>query len=195
MYNTRNADHPSLCIQGMKEGERTVWVGCGRRSTGKSANPFPFDSECFSNSFKFNLMSSIRASTMSGSFIVSSALRRAVASCSVVRSVCVPAVANFKNANQVKISATILSRNFMSSGISLNEEEKDYVAFVPQKVFKMTPITDSSVFSRSSIFVGNLDFSVTEQSILERLEEVLGPNIALRARIAVDRETGTYNLA
>ena len=83
----------------------------------------------------------------------------------------------------------------MSSGISLNEEEKDYVAFVPQKVFKMTPITDSSVFSRSSIFVGNLDFSVTEQSILERLEEVLGPNIALRARIAVDRETGTYNLA
>lgn len=80
----------------------------------------------------------------------------------------------------------------MSSGISSNEEGNDYVAFVPKKVFKMTPITDSSVFSRSSIFVGNLDFSVTEQSILERLEEVLGPNIALRARIAVDRETGTY---
>lgn len=28
MYNTRNADHPSLCIQGMKEGERTVNSVC-----------------------------------------------------------------------------------------------------------------------------------------------------------------------
>lgn len=127
---------------------------------------------------------------MSGSLIVSSALRRAVLSCNVARSACAPAVANFKNVNQIKISSNILSRNFMSSGISSNEEERDYVAFVPKKVFKMTPVADKSIYSRSSIFIGNLDFTVTEQGIMERLEEVLGPDIALRARIAVDRDTG-----
>jgi hypothetical protein len=78
----------------------------------------------------------------------------------------------------------------MSSGISSNEEERDYVPFVPKKVFKMTPVADKSIYSRSSIFIGNLDFTVTEQGIMERLEEVLGPDIALRARIAVDRDTG-----
>ena len=82
----------------------------------------------------------------------------------------------------------------MSSGILSNEEDRDYVAFVPKKVFKMKPVTDQSIFTRSSIFIGNLDFSVTEQGILERLEEVLGPDIALIARIAVDRDTGMYTL-
>lgn len=64
---------------------------------------------------------------------------------------------------------------------------------LPKKVHnkpKMIPATVPDA-ERSSVFIGNLDFSITEQSILDMCEGILGPQIATRVRVAIDRDTGT----
>ena len=48
--------------------------------------------------------------------------------------------------------------------------------------------------SENSIFVGNLDFSVSDQMIQEMCENVLGAGEVKKVRIAMDRETGTFTL-
>ncbi|KAJ1428050.1 hypothetical protein B484DRAFT_396974, partial [Ochromonadaceae sp. CCMP2298] len=42
----------------------------------------------------------------------------------------------------------------------------------------------------NSVFIGNLDFSVGEEQILEMCNDILGDGIASRVRLATDRETG-----
>lgn len=43
---------------------------------------------------------------------------------------------------------------------------------------------------KCSLFIGNLDFTITEDQIMEMCDGILGPKMAQKARIAVDRETG-----
>ena len=43
---------------------------------------------------------------------------------------------------------------------------------------------------KCSLFIGNLDFTITEDQIMEMCDGILGPRMAQKARIAVDRETG-----
>jgi RNA recognition motif-containing protein len=42
----------------------------------------------------------------------------------------------------------------------------------------------------NSVFIGNLDFSVGEDQILEMCNDILGDGVASRVRLATDRETG-----
>lgn len=56
---------------------------------------------------------------------------------------------------------------------------------------RMTPATEPDG-SRASLFIGNLDFSITEQALLDMCDGVLGPNIATRARVAIDRDSGIH---
>ena len=42
-----------------------------------------------------------------------------------------------------------------------------------------------------SVYVGNLDFTVTEEQIMEMCNDLLGPGVASKARILIDRDTGT----
>jgi nucleolin len=44
--------------------------------------------------------------------------------------------------------------------------------------------------SENSVFLGNLDFSVTEDTIKEMCNDVLGEGCVVRVRIATDRDTG-----
>lgn len=122
-----------------------------------------------------------------GRSIVSSVLRRAVVSTSSSRSFIVPVLSVIKNVNQPKIAASIFSRGYMTSGIlSMNDDASEGA---PRP--KMTPATEPDG-SRASLFIGNLDFSITEQALLDMCDGVLGPNIATRARVAVDRESGIH---
>ena len=57
----------------------------------------------------------------------------------------------------------------------------------------MTPATKPDAV-KSSIFIGNLDFAVTDQSIMDMCEALLGPRIAIRVRVATDRDTGMHSL-
>lgn len=59
------------------------------------------------------------------------------------------------------------------------------------KVEHMSPATAPDAV-KSSIFLGNLDFANTDHTIMDLCEDLLGPGIALRARVATDRETGTH---
>jgi RNA recognition motif-containing protein len=124
-----------------------------------------------------------------GRSIVSSVLRRAVVSTSSSRSFIVPALSLIKNAYQPKIVTSIASRSFMTSGIlSVSDDAADSA---PKPRMQPARNTDGS---RASLFIGNLDFSITEQALLDMCEGVLGPNIATRARVAVDRESGTHSI-
>jgi len=42
-----------------------------------------------------------------------------------------------------------------------------------------------------SVFIGNLDFSVTDSEILAMCNDILGEGMAVNVRLAIDRETGT----
>ena len=124
-----------------------------------------------------------------GRSLVSSVLRRAVVSTSSSRSFIVPALSLIKNAYQPKIVTSIASRSFMTSGIlSVSDDAADSA---PKPRMQPARNTDGS---RASLFIGNLDFSITEQALLDMCEGVLGPNIATRARVAVDRESGTHSI-
>jgi hypothetical protein len=124
-----------------------------------------------------------------GRSVVSSVLRRSVVSTSSSRSFVVPVLSVFKNVNQPKIVTSIFSRGYITSGIlSVNDDASEGV---PKP--RMQPAT-SPDGTRSSLFIGNLDFSITEQALLDMCEGVLGPDIATRARVAVDRESGTYSI-
>lgn len=59
------------------------------------------------------------------------------------------------------------------------------------KMERMNPATTPDAV-RSSIFIGNLDFANTDHTIMDLCEDLLGPGIALRTRVAIDRETGTH---
>ena len=77
----------------------------------------------------------------------------------------------------------------MTSGIlSVSDDAADSA---PKPRMQPARNTDGS---RASLFIGNLDFSITEQALLDMCEGVLGPNIATRARVAVDRESGTHSI-
>jgi len=43
-----------------------------------------------------------------------------------------------------------------------------------------------------SVFIGNLDFSVTDAEILAMCNDILGEGVVSKVRLATDRETGTY---
>ena len=83
-------------------------------------------------------------------------------------------------------------------GIELNGNPLKIDIEVEEKVLFtksfMTPATTPDA-SKSSVFIGNLDFAITDQSILDMCEALLGPRIATRVRVATDRDTGTRSLS
>jgi RNA recognition motif-containing protein len=44
----------------------------------------------------------------------------------------------------------------------------------------------------NSVFIGNLDFSVSEGEILDMCNDILGPGSVTRVRLVTDRETGMF---
>lgn len=45
----------------------------------------------------------------------------------------------------------------------------------------------------NSLFIGNLDFSVSEVQIMEMCNDLLGVDVVTKVRLVTDRETGKYN--
>lgn len=122
-----------------------------------------------------------------GRSIVSSVLRRAVVSTSSSRTFVVPVLSVLKNVCQPRILTSIVTRGYMTSGIlSMSVDPSDNT---PKP--RMQPAANPDAI-KSSLFIGNLDFAITEQSLLDMCEGILGPDIATRARVAVDRDTGNF---
>lgn len=44
----------------------------------------------------------------------------------------------------------------------------------------------------NSIFIGNLDFTVTEEQLQDMCDDLLGPGLVEKVRIAIDRATGKF---
>ena len=89
--------------------------------------------------------------------------------------------------DQEKVDAALSALNasgIMIEGKGLKFDLSEPMAEVP------APTLPPRVLSRSSIFVGNLDFSITSEQILEMCEGLMGPGAALSCRIAVDRDLG-----
>ena len=43
----------------------------------------------------------------------------------------------------------------------------------------------------NSVFIGNLDFAVQEEQLIEMCSDLVGPDTVMRVRLAADRDTGT----
>lgn len=115
-----------------------------------------------------------------GRLLVKSVLKRAVVTSSISGAFVLPAVTISQNVNNLpRVSIDFKTRSFVSSKV------------VNEVVVNDPPSGPSpNLVGRSSIFVGNLDFSVTEDQIMEMCYGMLGPKKALMARIAIDRDTG-----
>jgi hypothetical protein len=62
------------------------------------------------------------------------------------------------------------------------------------KVDLSEPLPERPKMERSpqenSVFIGNLDFSVREDQIMDMCNDLVGPNTVNKVRLPVDRETG-----
>ena len=81
------------------------------------------------------------------------------------------------------------------SGMSVDGREFKVDLSVPKD--QRPPKTDAPRRERGpqtppdqSIFIGNLDFSVTDTEILAMCNDILGEGVVTKVRLAVDRETG-----
>ena len=43
----------------------------------------------------------------------------------------------------------------------------------------------------NSVFIGNLDFAVQDEQLIEMCSDLVGPDSVARVRLATDRDTGT----
>lgn len=83
------------------------------------------------------------------------------------------------------------------AGLSVDGRELKVDLSVPKE--QRAPRTDSSAPRREraplapadqSIFIGNLDFSVTDSEILSMCNDILGEGVVSKVRLAIDRDTG-----
>lgn len=88
--------------------------------------------------------------------------------------------------NDEKEVHTALS-NLKSAGIAVDGKNLKFDISEPFSVSSSVPQRASA---NASVFVGNLDFTITSEMILEVCEGLMGPDAALKCRVATDRDTG-----
>ena len=98
----------------------------------------------------------------------------------------------FQHPAQASDQSALHLQTLFSSATSVSTKLHLAVAIKPSPISLLRAITKSTKVCRKKLTASltNADFGVTETTIMDMCDEVLGVGAALKARIATDRDTG-----